>query len=301
MSAANEVSHTRSTPRAFIAAAIRPVLDLARLHAEHLAERNADGRGDLDDDLLLRILQIPPEILGIVLRKNCSGRTDRSTQPAPHAFSGGQVLIHGRSNARLATATEEVDRTDSLDFPAGTNAIAAKDAFLRIANDGRTALVERRFLEQLLVADLVDAESPRQSLKLAGCALSASRTALFVACQQEFQRHFSHPADRFGVRPDDHTRFRRRRATGHDAEPFDIHQAEAACTVDAQFTVVAEGRNIDPGLPRHFENVAFSLDGDLFAVDGDCVRFHGSILPLKERSCIRVLNPWVQPAACRRR
>ena len=243
---------------------------LARLRAEVFAQRHADGRSDLDHDGLGGIVQGVPHAVAVLLRHDRAGGADGGALAAVHAFDRAEGRAEGRGHAGVGAAVGEVDRADALDFGADAHAVAAEHALVRVADERRGGEVDRVVLLHGFEADVLDAELVGDALQGAVLVAGAGRAFAVVVGEQEFHADLAHVADLLGVRVDDHAGRGGGGAGRHDALAFDEDEAETACAVDAQFGVVAEGRDLDPGFADDFEEVALVGERDFPSVDGQC-------------------------------
>ena len=62
-------------------------------------------------------------------------------------------------------------------------------------------------------------------------------------------------------------RLRRRRAGALDAASLDLHQAQSARAIHAQFGVIAERRQVDVGFANQLEQIALAVDRYRFSID----------------------------------
>ena len=239
------------------------------LETETFAEADADRRGDLHDHDLLGIVDRFPHLVGVGLRDDRAGRADLSALAAVHAFAFAQVVVEGRNHAGVGAAAGEIQRADALHFGADAHAVAAEHALVRVAHQRRAGGIQRQVLLGLLVADVLHAELAGEVLQRAVRAALAGRAFAVVAGEQQLDVDLAHVADRLGVGLHDHARLRLDRAGGHDAAPLDVHEAEAAGTVDRKFRMIAEGRDVDAGLADHFEEVPLVAEFHLGVIDGE--------------------------------
>jgi len=66
---------------------------------------------------------------------------------------------------------------------------------------------------------------------------------------------------------DFHTGLRRGGTSGDDTESFNIDEAESAGTVNAQLGMITEGWNVDADFSGEFQQVAFVVKSNRYAVD----------------------------------
>lgn len=125
-------------------------------NAEHLADRNPDGRGDLGDHLLFLIANRLPDLIDFAADRQSPHRTDRRALAAVDALPFAQALAKGRHNRRLMPAIGKVDRADALNLRTESHAVAAQRALVRIAHHRPAGLVDCLGLMHPLEAHLGD-------------------------------------------------------------------------------------------------------------------------------------------------
>ena len=152
------------------------------------------------------------------------------------------------------SAIRDAQRLHAHSFIAGANAAVAENAAGAVVKHHRRPLLFRRVKFSLREAALARAITEHHVLQLALAALVAHRTIERMIGQQKLQHplagllhHF-----RFGVH---------HHALGHGQRAadlqlrglFDLDQAHAASGLQRQPFVIAEGRNLDPVLPRRLD------------------------------------------------
>ena len=108
----------------------------ADFHSEFLAERRADGGGDLDGDALRRVLKRRPDLADGVCFDNGARRADGGTLAAHGAVDAFKRQVHGGGDRGVKAPVLAADGADALNLIAGRDAAAAEDAFCRVAGDG---------------------------------------------------------------------------------------------------------------------------------------------------------------------
>ena len=177
----------------------------------------------------------------------------------------------------------EINRADALHFLAHSDAVATEHAFVRIARQGRRGLVNRLEFRDLLITDLLNAETSCKILERTGVASDAGRTLALMIRKEQLNVDLAHLAELFGIRTDLHSGFRSRGTGCHDAAPLDLDEAETAGAVGAEFGVIAERRKLNPDFPDHFKQILFGTDFHFMTVDGQCfLRIFHSVV----NSCI---------------
>ena len=135
-SAAKLVSNTLSKPQRRRAVFISKVSALARRQAEALADRRPRAGRGLDDDVLVRVVDGGPDLVGRVVRPQGAGRAAVDALPAVDADHVGQRLVQEGGDLGAVAAVEGLQHADLLQVDAGADAAAAEDALVHVADHG---------------------------------------------------------------------------------------------------------------------------------------------------------------------
>jgi len=160
---------------------------LARLHAERLAERDADGRGDLHEAGLLGVAQRRPDLGGLVVLVDRAHGAVRGALAALDAGRLGELDAGGGGHDGLLAAADELQRPDVLHLLADFRAAAALDALVGIEDDrrrGGVGLVVDHFLRE---GNLANAEVRRDGLELAVARTRALQAVRRMVGEDELQ------------------------------------------------------------------------------------------------------------------
>ena len=237
--------------------------------AETLAQRRANGRRGLDDDMLVRIVERLPDLVDLVLFGDRTDRTDGGTLAALDAGHGAQVAVERRTDRRVETTPLRPQGADMLRLGADAHAAAALDALAVIAHQaGRRGVDPLARLLRPGYVIVADAQLGRQRLQLAVLAAIAGLAVAVVLGQQQFDDQPARFADAARVGADLHAFGDRHRAGGDQVlHAFDFHDADAAGTDRLQPLDVAERGDADARLPRGMENRRALGDFDRHIVD----------------------------------
>ena len=259
--------------------------ELARLHAERLAKRDADRRGDLDDAGLLGIAERAPDLGGLVVLVD---RADRAVRGALSALDARGLLERERRrrghDGPLAAA-DELERPHVLHLLADLGAASALDALVGIQDDrarGAVVLVMDDFLRERVLAD---AEVGRQLLKLAGARARALQAVVRVVRENELEDRAARLDDLGIVRDHAHAFLHLGDASAQQlARGFPLRgilavlleladDADAAARARLEVRMIAQGRDRDTGLLGGLKDVPALLSLHLDAVDLDIDKF----------------------------
>ena len=118
-----------------------------------------------------------------------------------------------------------------------------------------------------LEAHLLHAQPQSQALQLTVGAARAGWAALIVIGEQQFHRDLANLSNLRRRGQNLQARLRRRGTCALDSAPFNLHQAQAARAIDAEFGVIAECGQVDVGLANKLEQIALAFDQHCFSID----------------------------------
>ncbi len=168
-------------------------------------------------------MHIPPDLGDFRTRRQGSGGTHARALSAINTFHLGKILAEGGHHTSLVPAVGEIDRADPLDLRAHADTIAAKNALVGIAGDRRRRKIRSQILVDLTETDFLDPEILGKRLEFADRVLVTGCAVLFMAGEQELQRHFAHFADFRRACMDLQPCLRERGTRSDDPPPFHLH------------------------------------------------------------------------------
>ena len=116
---------------------------VARLQSKTLADPGPrTGRG-LDHDVLGRVVDGLPHVVGQVVGPQGAGRAAVDALPAVDAHHVGQRLVHEGADLGVVAAVQGLQHAHLLQVDAGPHAAAAKDALVHVADHGVARGVDR--------------------------------------------------------------------------------------------------------------------------------------------------------------
>ena len=155
-SAAKEVSNTLSKPmaresRANLARRGHPG---SRPNISPIATRTAGATWATT--ILFRVVERLPDLFDLGFGGQGARRADARALAAVDALHLVEVLAEGRDHRGLGAPVREIDGAHGLDLGADADAIAAEDALVRVAHEGRRGIVDggrpgRAFLKRTFV------------------------------------------------------------------------------------------------------------------------------------------------------
>ena len=253
--------------------------ELAGLHAERLAERDADSRSDLHEADLLGVLKRIPDFLRLVVLVYRAHRAVRGALAALDAGRLGELDAGGGGHHGLLAAADELERPDVLHLLAHLGAAAALDALVGVEDDGGSRVVDVAVDDLLRERNVADAEVRGDRLELAAAGARALQAVLRVVREDELQDRAAdlhdvgvvgddlHPGHGLGAARAEQLRARHELAgigaAGHEL----ADDADAAAGARLKVGVVAQRRNLDVGGPCRDEEVGALRHADSDAVD----------------------------------
>ena len=278
--------------------------------AEGLADGDSDRRRELSDAVDVRVQEVVPDFLRIVVFDDGARRAMRRALAAAHARRVGEVDVARGGDAGVEATLEEAQGPDVLDLLADLDAAAASDALARIENDGLGRVVDRQVGHDAVQADFAQTEVRGERLEFA--VLVAPAGQAFVGMPG--QDHLDHrPADLNDLRVlgrDLHVLLDRRAAGAkHLGRACDADDAHAAGGRRIQVRVLAQSRDVDGDLACGVEDGGALGDLNGEAVDrgldhvghgwlSSCPRSVDPGIPV--RSSARPKEPdWGHPAQAR--
>ena len=142
-SAVKLVSNTLSKPHSRSAVFISKVSGVPGSQAEALADARPRARRRLDDDVLRRVVDGAPDLVGRVVGVQRAGRAAVDALAAVDADHVAERLVQEGRDAGLVAAADGLEHADLLQVDAGADAAAAQDALVHVADDGVARLVHR--------------------------------------------------------------------------------------------------------------------------------------------------------------
>ncbi len=251
----------------------------AGLHAEGLADGDADGRRDLHQADLLGVLQRGPDLAGLVVLVDGADRAVRGALAALDARRVGELDAGGRGHHRLLAAADELERPDVLHLLADFRAAAALDALVGVEHDRRRRIVDVVVDHFLREGVLADAEVGGDRLELAAAGARALQAVVRVVGEDELEHRLADLHDVRVVGDDLHPRRRLGAAgaeqlgAGHELARLGAagdelpDDADAAAGAGLEVGVVAEGRDLHVRRAGRREQVRAFRDAHRDAVD----------------------------------
>ena len=229
--------------------------DGTRLHAEGIAEGDADGRGDLYDDMFLRILQGVEYFLRIVLFDDRAGRADQAALAAEDAVRSFHRFVERRGDDDVAAASGIGQGGDALHVLAGADAASAADAFRGIAHDGRIGFDAGLLFDYAGQRGFQNVEPAAEALQVAVLIARAAQAVFVMVGQHQLEDGDLRIADDLRVGMDVHA-FPDFGRAGREQTSLarDLDGAETAVRFDALVFMVAEMRDIDSELLRRLHD-----------------------------------------------
>ena len=245
----------------------------AGLEAEFFAEADADGGSDLGDHKFVGIMDSGHNLIIVAVADDGAGRANGSALTAVHAIDFANRHTHRGLNDRIETTFREIENADALDFGASTHAVAAENAFARIANERRRGFVDLAFVTNFEIRHMLNAIAASEFLETAFAALRAGCAIDVVVGEEELQRGLAHIADRVGIGLDDHAITGSKRAAGDDAQTFAFDEAHTACAENGQARMIAKRGDVYAVIAGELKHILLAINGIRTAIDNDFI-FH---------------------------
>ncbi len=221
----------------------------AGLESEFFAERYADRGSDLYDGGDFRIGEAIPDLPASVrFIDGADGAVGRALAAA-NAGRIGEVGECRRSDDGLSAASLVLDRVDALHLLAHFDAAAAVDALVAVEHDRVVGVVDRPIDDEVVEADLAQAEFSREALQFAIVVACAGEAFLGMVGKDEF-KHSPSRLDDFRIVGDDaHSLGDLGAARAeHARRSFLAHDADAAGRPCREIGIVAERGDLYVGL-----------------------------------------------------
>ena len=244
---------------------------LARLKAEALADARARARGSLDHDVLGRVVNGRPDLVGRVVRPQRAGRAAVDALSAVDADDLAQRLVNEGFHFGRLGAAGHFQHADLLQINAGAHAAAAEDALVHVAHDGVAGAVNLKagFIG-MPEAEEVYAVLLGQRLQLAVVVAGAGVAFPIVLREQQVEDVPPGLAHLAGVRADGDGR-----GDGISAGclkcplPLHLDGTDAADAGHTEILVIAQRRNVNVQLLRGLQNRGAHRHLDLLVVNCD--------------------------------
>ena len=220
-------------------------------HAEFLTQGYPHGRSHLGDDPFFRIVDGFPNVGDALSNGDRSRRADGGALAAVDAFRFRQLPVKGGRHNHVGPPVDEIDGAHMLDLAAHPDAVAAEDAFVHVADDGRRRVVDGIIRPVVFKADMIQAEPAGQKLQLAFLVFLTDRAVPAVGGQKQFQDHLPVVVKLRCVGADHHFVLGRRGAGSDNVSSLILHHAHPACAVNGQIRIVAEGRDRNADFPDY--------------------------------------------------
>ena len=219
--------------------------------AETFAQRRADGRRGLHDDVVVGLVERLPNLLDLVLLGDGADGADGRALAALHAGHGAQIVVERRADDGFEAAVLREQGADVLRFQADAHAAAALDALAAVAHQGGRRGVDPLAGLLAVVGHLADAQFGGQRLQFAVFVAVARLALAVVLREQQFDHRAARLADPAGVGEDLHPLADRHGAGGDEVpRPLQLDDAHAAGPDGLQSFDEAEGGDADAGLLR---------------------------------------------------
>ena len=186
---------------------------------------------------------------------------------AAHAVGSCDIAAETRSNICTLAAIAEVDGVDVLDLIAHSHALAAEDALAGITDDAGRGIINGQIAVILAEAFHIHIVPVAVGPQFAGIAHIAGGAVGAVGTQQELENHLAEFLNLGGIGLNDQTCLGQHGAGGVDLSLVVFDDADAATAIDGQIFAIAEGRNVNAVIARHFQNIAFTVNGALNIID----------------------------------
>ena len=132
------------------------------LQSQPFAESDTDSRCDFAGHINFRIVELLPDLFGIVMDGQCTGGTSRRAAAAADALCLCDGTAEGCIDFGGSAPEGKVDGAHVLHFIALPHTVTAEDALAGIANDAGRGAVDVCLRFGLRIAHLVDAELQSQ-------------------------------------------------------------------------------------------------------------------------------------------
>ena len=119
------------------------------------------------------------------------GRAVNTALTAAYTVCFCQSLIKRRHDHSVGTTESEAQDTQALDLAAGTDAVAAEDTFVGVADQSRRTGVQRTDLSGVLEPDCGDIHSVSQILEYTFAAFYTGGTVAAVGGEEQLNDKFS--------------------------------------------------------------------------------------------------------------
>ena len=245
-------------------------------HPERLAEGRADRRRGLYDDIFGRVRDRVPNLLGMVVLGERTGRADDDALPAGNAGGVPQPHTKRRADMGREPALVGADHADPLPFGTGGDTAAAEHAFAVVTVHMHCRMVDRidRILpkEPVLVLDpVIGAEL----LKLARAGTHAGEAAFIVGGEDQLEGRPAGVDHPLGVGNNLHPLGDRVDTGGYQGfRPFHLDHTDPAGADFVDLLEIAEGGDLDAGRPRSLKDGVIFRHGQGHTVEFDIHKFH---------------------------
>ncbi len=217
-------------------------------------------------------------LVAIAAAGQCADGADVDAHAA--LFAVEAIALVGRDDGTDA-AILNAERPDVHAFAAHASAAVAEDAARPVVEDCGRPLLLFAVLLGLGVEALAGAVLEGHVLQFALAACVADRAVERMIAEQQFDGRFARLSDfrRFGG---EDLAFGNRGGAGRLQlrHLFLAHDAHAACRLQAEAGIVAEGRDLDARLAARFNEQRSRGSGELLSVDCECYVCHSSPAPL---------------------
>ena len=241
---------------------------LAALNAEGVAHGHTDGGGYLSHHTDLGITQSFPNLVGVGVDADGAGGAVDTALAAVDAEGLCNLLVEGGHHHGVGAAEGEAQCADALELVAGADTVAAEDALVGIADDGGGAGVHLVDLSGVGKADLGDAQTVGQHLQITFAALDAGGAVAAVGGQQQLQNQLAVALDAAGVGENHHAVPGLLGAGGKGPAAVILHGTQTAGAEGGNLGVIAQGGDIDTGVPNNAQHIFFIGKLDFPSVNG---------------------------------
>ena len=255
-------------------------------HAEFLAQGHTDSGSGLHDHDLLRIVDGGPNLGGVVLLGQRAHGAGIDALAAVNAVGGVNGLAESGSNLGLEATLDSADRADLLHLTAGSQAAAAQDALVGIADDGGREVVQRVLDVRAGEVVLVHAQLLGELLQLTVLAADAGEALTLVVGQDQLQHGLAGRADSGGVGLDHHALADGHHAGSGQGAGAHVHHTHTAGADLVDVLEVAQGGNMDVGLAGSFQDGGTGRNADLHAINRNVKHIHVCLSPSG------LISPW---------
>ena len=231
--------------------------------------------------MLLRVCQSLPHLIGVVTLSDGAGGTYHDALSAGYTGYFAQVLLKGTADMGLEATVVGADDANALQLGAGCHTAAAEDTLVVVPVHMYCRVIH--FILDILtgiVLLIIHLEFPAELLQLTAACTHAGQTLLGMGGEDQFQG-FSSGFEYTGAGGADlHTLGYRVNAGSYQAAgTLDFYHTDTAGADLIDLLEIAQGGNMNSGIPGRLQDCAAGGHGILLAVDFYIYHIHSITQP----------------------